>query len=143
MRKLLGFQSVALSNPDFDVFLNEIHDGRKNFVFGARDSDNGIVGVFMLDKVDARHKRAFWHVAFDKDHREHTKEFTKLFFDYIFIENGFRQLNCLVPNFNEAMKKFASKLGFKQNCILKDYFLLEKGWEDAVMYSLLKEKRKV
>lgn len=66
----------------------------------------------------------------------------KEFIDFAFKEYGLERIEIRCAASNEKSRAVPKRLGFIQEGILKDAELLKDGWEDLVIYGILKREWK-
>ncbi len=142
-RRMIGGPSVKPGPEEIKAHYLYKYDGKRGTVIGVEAENGEIIGAFFIEELDSKNKRCYLHVIFDPNKKRHAKRATRLFFDWMFLENEFKQMCCIIPMTNTVAHNFVSKLGFKKKCVIPDYYLLSNGWNHGVFYSLMQKDRKV
>lgn len=142
MRKTMGGLSIPLKEEEMFHQYNQFLNGN-SAVLGVATEEGTIIGAFIMEQVQPRHKRLHTHIVFEPDYFRHVKEGCKLFLDYIFNENNFEYLHCIVAASQKNTLNLIKKIGFRETCIVKNYFNFADGWVSGHFYHLTKTKRKV
>ena len=141
IRKDMGGLSVPMREDEMLFSYQQFLTGN-NAVLGVGTEEGKIVGAFIMEKIEPRHKRLEVHIVFDKEFLRHVGESCKLFLDYIFNERHFDWVIAYIGINNEKSNNLVERLGFVKRGILPDYFSFQNGVEHANIYSLHKLKRK-
>lgn len=140
-RKDMGGLSVPMREDEL-MFTHQQFLNGNNAVLGVATEEGTIVGAFIMEQIQPRHKRLNIHIVFDKEYLRHVKEGTTLFLDYIFNERNFDWLHCYLGDSQKKSIALAENLGFLKRCTIPEYFNYSDGVCSAHLYSLHKSKRK-
>lgn len=145
IRKSMGGMSVELSEIEMRAAYEKFMAGGSSTVFGVEigGEDGPIVGAFILENIHKRHNRFDLHVVFGKGFEKHVKEATKILLDYMFNENGFNWIHCVIPEGHTKVENLIKRIGAVCRCQIPEYFNFQDGIVAGNFYSLSKNKRKV
>lgn len=60
--------------------------------------------------------------------------------DKLFAETELRKISAIIAKENVGSRRLVEKLGFVQEGILRDHFLIQDKWHDEVIYSVMKKE---
>jgi RimJ/RimL family protein N-acetyltransferase len=116
----------------------------KRFV-SREKSENTLIGVFRLDRLDKRNSCA--EVGLDVSYHFRrmgfAREIYKALIPYLFNEISLHRLSLITLENNSAAIQLYESLGFKREGILRDALKRETSFVNAIQFSLLESEFKI
>ena len=116
----------------------------KRFI-SREKSDNTLIGVFRLDRLDKRNSSA--EVGLDVSYQFRRKGFAREIYEalipYFFNEISLHRLSLITLDNNLPAIQLYESLGFKREGILRDVLKRDTNFVNAIQFSLLESEFKI
>lgn len=134
---------------DFNVNVNDskkfIQESRKNFKNGAgfslliiyKGKIAGTIGMHYIDQVNKKTEIGYW-LAKEFQGKGIMRKCCSTLIEHLFNDLSLHRIEIRCTVSNQASQRIAEILGFTKEGILRDGSLLNRTFEDALVYSLLK-----
>lgn len=123
--------------------LDDIHEGfrsRRLFQWGV-EAEGALVGTCTLAGLDPQNRRAELGFALGRAHwgQGHMSAALPAVLDFAFEGLGLHRVFADTDPRNVASMRHLERLGFVREGYMREHYLVEGEWQDAVMYGLLTE----
>lgn len=119
---------------------HKIHTG----VYYTIWTDNVMVGIISLKRIDAHDKKTVIGYWIDEEHqgKGHTTNACRLLVDFSFKTLGLHRVEVHVAKDNNASSAIPIKLGFQKEAILREAEWLNDHFADMELYAILAQEWK-
>jgi ribosomal-protein-serine acetyltransferase len=140
LRQWLPFVDFTKEENDSKSFIETtITSADKTFVILYKEQFAGLIGIKDIDNLSRKGEMGYW-ISPEFQNKGIVTLSAKRLIEYAFCDLNLNRLQINAAVGNAQSNRVAQKLNFKHEGIIRDGVLLDSGYSDMNMYSLLKRE---